>query len=137
MLNEATTSLSGLPSFAAYLALALTLAVIFGLLYTSITPHREWQLMRAGVASAAISFAGALLGFIMPLAGVIAHSASIIDCAIWGGIALFIQLLAFFLANLCLPKLGTRIENNDMAAATFSAVCAIALGMLNAACMSY
>lgn len=58
---------------------------IFVLFYTNLRPYRETALIRAGNTAAAIAFIGALLGFVMPLASVIAHSASL-SMSRYGGV---------------------------------------------------
>ena len=137
MLDTALTSLAGLPAFAAYFTLAIVLLLLFIRLYTWVTPHDEFGLIRANNPAAAIAFAGALIGFAWPLASAITHSMSLLDCAIWGLVATIVQVLTFYVSQLALKQLPQRITQGDMAAGIFSAGCSISVGMLNAACMSY
>lgn len=137
MLDTAFTSLAGLPAFAAYFALAIVLLLLFVRLYTWVTPHDEFALIRANNAAAAIAFAGAIIGFAWPLASAITHSMSLLDCAIWGGVALIVQVLTFIISSAALKQLPQRITQGELAAGIFSAGCSVTVGMLNAACMSY
>ncbi|MGI5310520.1 DUF350 domain-containing protein [Rheinheimera sp. WS51] len=137
MLDTALNSLHGLPAFATYFALALLLLMIFVRCYTWLTPHDEFGLIRANNPAAAIAFAGAFIGFAWPLSSAITNSLSLLDCAIWGAVALLVQLIAFFISSLLLKQLPKRISDGELAAGIFSAGCSIAIGMLNAACMSY
>ena len=137
MLDTAFTSLAGLPAFAAYFALAIVLLLLFVRLYTWVTPHDEFGLIRANNSAAAIAFAGAIIGFAWPLASAITHSMSLLDCAIWGGVALVVQVLTFIISSAALKQLPQRITQGELAAGIFSAGCSITVGMLNAACMSY
>ena len=137
MLDTAFTSLAGLPAFAAYFALAIVLLLLFVRLYTWVTPHDEFALIRANNAAAAIAFAGAIIGFAWPLASATTHSMSLLDCAIWGGVALVVQVLTFMISSAALKQLPQRITQGELAAGIFSAGCSITVGMLNAACMSY
>lgn len=137
MLDTAFTSLAGLPAFAAYFALAIVLLLLFVRLYTWVTPHDEFGLIRANNAAAAIAFAGAIIGFAWPLASAITHSMSLLDCAIWGGVALVVQVVTFVISSAALKQLPQRITQGELAAGIFSAGCSITVGMLNAACMSY
>src|SRR6185295_8004396 len=75
-------SLSTLPNFLAYFASGTALVALFVSLYALSTPQRDVMLIRAGNSAAAIGLVGALLGFILPLASVIAHSAGIIDLVV-------------------------------------------------------
>ena len=137
MLDTAFTSLAGLPAFAAYFALAIVLLLLFVRLYTWVTPHDEFGLIRANNAAAAIAFAGAIIGFAWPLASAITHSMSLLDCAIWGGVALVVQVLTFVISSAALKQLPQRITQGELAAGMYSAACSVTVGMLNAACMSY
>ena len=137
MLDTALTSLAGLPAFAAYFTLAIVLLLLFIRLYTWVTPHDEFGLIRANNAAAAIAFGGALIGFAWPLASAITHSMSLLDCAIWGGVALVVQVLTFVISSAALKQLPQRITQGELAAGIFSAGCSVTVGMLNAACMSY
>lgn len=130
-------SLATLPAFLEYFALAIALTLAFLLAYVWATPHREYALIRANNLAAATSFGGALIGFALPLASAISHSVSLADCAIWGVIALIVQILTFFAARLLITDLPSRIERDERAAAIFVAALSIGVGLLNAACMTY
>jgi len=131
-------SLAGLPAFAVYFVSALAMCVVFLLVYTRITPNDEFDLiLKEHNATAAVALGGSLLGFAMPLASAIFNSANILDCVIWGVIALIAQLLAYWLAWLSHPNLGESIRNNAMAAGLWVAFVSLAAGLLNAASMSY
>jgi putative membrane protein len=130
-------SLQGFPSFLAYLALALVLLVLFGFLYSAVTPHREFKLIQQNQPAAAIAFGGALVGFVLPLSSAISNSVSLLDCALWGFIALVVQLLVWFFLRLVLRDLPQRITQGELAAGIFAAFVAIAVGLLNAACMTW
>ena len=131
-----SSSLSTLPSFIAYFAGGALLVGLFVFLYVNATPQRDFALIRAGNSAAAIALSGGLLGFVLPLASVIAHSASFLDLVVWGVIALLIQLGGFLAARLILPHLPRAIEEGNLADATFLAGLSVSLGILNAACMS-
>lgn len=132
-----TQSLVGLPSFLIYFATAISLLALFVVAYVFITPYREIALIRDGNAAAAASLSGALLGFVLPLASAIAHSLSLFDMAIWGLIALLVQLLAYGLGRLLLPDLARDIPAGRMATGLFIGALSLAIGILNAACMTY
>ncbi|MFO1420780.1 MAG: DUF350 domain-containing protein [Candidatus Competibacteraceae bacterium] len=130
-------SLAGLPSFLLYFATAIGLLVLFLLAYIFITPYREITLIREGNAAAAASLSGALLGFVLPLASAIAHSVSLPDMAIWGLIALVIQLLVYLAGRLLLPDLARDIPAGKVATGVFLGALSLAIGIVNAACMTY
>ena len=132
-----THLLTTLPAFLAYFAVAMGLLMLFLLVYLNVTPYHEVALIRAGNAAAAVSLAGALLGFAMPVANVIAHSDTLIDLASWGVIAGIIQILAYLVARLTLPQLNQDIPAGRIAPAIFLAAISFCIGLINAACMTY
>ncbi|WP_333607978.1 DUF350 domain-containing protein [Arsukibacterium sp.] len=137
MLDTALHSLAGLPSFIMYFVLSAVLLMAFIRLYSWVTPHDEFALIRANNPAAAVAFAGAIIGFSLPLSSAITHSMSLLDCAIWGAVALLVQVLTFFVSRLAVKQLPQRITAGDMAVGIFSAGCSVTVGMLNAACMTY
>ncbi len=126
-----------LPEFLLYLAVALGLSTLFGAIYIQVTPHKEWTLIRQGNLAAAIAFSGSLLGFVLPLASVITNSTSILDFALWGLVALVIQILAFFVARTIIRDLPRQIEADNRAVAILVGAIFIAVGLLNSACMTW
>ena len=131
-----TLSLSGLVPFLTYFVPALVLVMFFGGVYSRLTPHNEFGLIKEGNSSAAIAFGGSLIGFVLPLCTAIVHAVSLLDFLIWGLIALIIQLLTFAVVRLFLPGLSKRISDDQVAAALFVALSSVAIGLVNAACMT-
>ena len=131
------TSLSTLPAFAAYFALSLGLLALFLVIYTQLTPQREWTLIRDGNVAAALALVGAAIGFCLPLASTVAHSVGLLDVLVWGVVALVVQVLAFLLLRLLLGNVGEAIARGNMACAVMLAGGSVAIGLLNAACLSY
>jgi len=126
-----------LPTFLSYFAVAVALIVVFLLVYVNVTPYDEIALIRQGNTAAAISLSGALFGFAMPVANVIAHSDTLADLAAWGAIAGVIQLLTYLVARFTLPHLSEDIPAGKVAPATFLAALSLTVGLTNAACMTY
>lgn len=131
-----TESLVGLPSFLAYMGTAVAFFIVFQLIYTLLTPHREFALIRQGNMAAAVALAGTLIGFALPVSSVIAHSLSIIDFVIWATVALVVQLLVFIVTSFTIKGLSSRIERGELAAGLYLAAVSVSVGLLNAACMT-
>ena len=64
--------------------------------YTRVTPHNEFQLIRDNDPAAAIALGLSLLGFVLPVVSAIAHAANVVDCLIWSAIALIVQIVVLF-----------------------------------------
>ncbi len=73
----------------------VAMVIIFLFIYSKITPHNEWQLIKNNNTAAALAFSGTLLGYVIPLSSAAINAVSIPDYFAWGGIALVIQLLVF------------------------------------------
>jgi putative membrane protein len=136
-LSPVARSLSTLPNFAAFFALSAALVCAFTALYLRVTPWSEIALIRQGNVTASLSLSGAIIGFVLPLAAVIAHSVALLDVLIWGIVASIVQLLVFGAIALLEPGLSARIEKDELAAGIFLGAASIAGGLINAACMSY
>lgn len=133
------TSLQGLGDFAVYFLVSIVLFFVFKLLYTFITPHDEWKLVKEQKnTAAAIGFGGAMIGFAIALAGAAANSAFFLDYVIWAVVAMLAQVFAFLMLRFTfMPLIAERIDNNEVSAGVILASVSISVGLLNAACMSY
>ena len=137
MLATTLSSLNGIPPFLAYFAVAIVLVLIFIRIYTWITPQDELALIKANNPAAALAFGGALIGFALPLSSAITNSLSLLDCAVWGAVALIVQVLTFVVLRVAVKQLPERINQGEIATGIFVAATAVAVGLINAACMSY
>ena len=122
--------------FVSYILGAAVLFALFQFIYTRITPHKEFELIRSGNVAASIALGGAIIGFAIPASNVIAYSISLLDFVVWAVIAAFVQLLAFLMTSLVLKGTSERIKKGEIAAGIYVAAVAISVGMLNAACMT-
>ncbi|GLS46241.1 DUF350 domain-containing protein [Methylobacterium brachythecii] len=129
--------ISGLPAFLAYFAAALVLVALYILVYITATAHREMALIRAGNTAAALSLGASLIGYALPLSVAIRNAQSILDCIVWGLVALVVQILIYWLVRILLPDLSRRISENEMSAAILLGAASLAGGIVNAASMSY
>jgi putative membrane protein len=129
--------LATLPNFLSYFGAAAVLLTAFMTIYLFVTPYDEIKLIRENNVAAAISLSGAMLGFAMPIANVIAHSDTLLDLAVWSLIAGLVQLAAWGVARVALPTLKEDIAANRVAPALFVAALSLTIGLINAACMTY
>jgi putative membrane protein len=129
--------LATLPNFLSYFGAAAVLLTAFMTIYLFVTPYDEIKLIRENNVAAAISLSGAMLGFAMPIANVIAHSDTLLDLAVWSAVAGLVQLAAWGVARVALPTLKEDIAANRVAPALFVAALSLTIGLINAACMTY
>ena len=135
--REVFDSFAGFDDFLVYLAVSLALLGIFVAIYIRITPYREMELIRAGNMAASFSLSGAILGFIVPLASAVQHSVSLADMAIWGVIALVVQVAAFVAVKIMIPSVTRDIPAGNGAQGFFLGSLSLAVGLISAACMSF
>ncbi len=138
-MEQIQTSIVGLAGFATYFGISILLLLIFKLVYTLITPHDEWKLVKEGKNSAAaLGLVGAVIGFSIALASAATNSVSLVDFLIWGVVALIAQTVAFAIVRfIFMPKIVQRINDNEISAGIVLCGVSIAVGLLNAACMTY
>ena len=137
MRNSAIETLAGLPYFAAFFGVSLLLLAVCLALYLVITPYPEIKLIREGNAAAAASLGGAIIGFALPLASVVVNSVSLLDMLLWAAVALVVQLAAFAGVRLMVPNIARHVREGQVASGILLGAMAIALGLLNAASMTY
>ncbi|NJD91326.1 MAG: DUF350 domain-containing protein [Geobacter sp.] len=130
-------SLAGFGSFLGYFATATVLLMLFSLIYGKVTPYPEFNLIKQGKVAPAISFTGAMLGFVAPLASAVSHSIAILDMIVWAVIALTVQIGVFIALRLLFSSLCNAIADDSIAAAILLGGLSFSIGILNAACMTY
>lgn len=130
-------ALAKLPDFVLFFSGSLALVGLYLLIYTLATSHNEFGLIRQNNLAAALSLGLSLIGFALPLSSAIVHSTTIVDLAVWGLVAIVVQLVVYALVRLVLPNLSSRIASGELAAALFLGAASLAAGVINAAAMSY
>src|ERR1700759_504305 len=130
-------SLAGLPAFLVYFCTAIIAVVAYLLVYTRITPHNEFQLIRDNDTAAAVALGLSLLGFTLPVVSAIAHSANVVDCLVWSLVALIVQIVVYYVIKIPVPNLSAKIAAGEMAPAIWLGLSSLAAGALNAASMIY
>jgi putative membrane protein len=115
---------------------AVVLTLLYVVIYIWVTPHPEIKLIRENNLAASLAFGGSLVGFSLPLASAIANSVALVDCVVWGLIAIVVQIAIYFLVRLPLPKISERIENGETASGLWLGTASLAGGLLNAASMT-
>ena len=132
-----SAAISGLPQFLLYFAVALALVGLYLFLYTLVTAHNEFALIRQNVLSAALSLGMSLIGFALPLSSAVVHAQNVVDCLVWGVVAMLVQILVYVLVRVPVPNLSQRIASGELAPALFLGTASLAAGIVNAASMTY
>lgn len=127
---------SALAFLVAFIAAGL-FTIAFKLIYQLATPYKESALIRQGNPAAAIVLGGALLGYVLPLASALANTVSLAEFAAWAALAGVIQIVTFTVVRTVVVRdMAARIERGEIAAALYLLSISLAVGVLNAACMT-
>jgi putative membrane protein len=96
----------------------------------------EFELIRKNVPGAAIALGLSLFGFSLPLASAIAHASDLVDCAVWGVVAIIVQIGTFYAVRIPVPDLSNRIAAGDIAPSIWLGLSSVTAGLLSAASMT-
>ena len=128
---------TGALNFALAFLAAGGFTLVFKALYRAITPHDEGALIRAGNSAASVALGGAVLGYVIPLASALANTHSLPEFVAWAILAGVFQIAAFWIVRrVALPDVSARIERGEMSTALYLMTISLAVGILNAACMT-
>ncbi len=136
MSEEIGPFLESLSEFLIFFVVAAVLTILFVVIYTRVTRHNELALIKQNSTAAAIAFSGSLIGFALPLASTMINSVTVVEMALWGMVALIVQVLVYLLIRLPMPRVSERIEADEVAAGIWLGACSMVAGILNAASMT-
>lgn len=119
-------------AFLQYFVAALLLLAAFLAVYVRVTPYNEFELIKQDNAAAAISLAGACIGFALPMAAAIYLTHDLLEMIKWAVITGAAQIAVFTL----LRRFAPAIEQGHTAPAIFMCAMSVATGVLNAVCIS-
>lgn len=139
MMSEVVLLLVNLGAFALYFGLSIIFLMVFKFIYIRVTPYDEWKLVKEqNNVAAALTLSGAFIGYSLAIASAASNSISLLDFAVWAFVALIAQIIAFLIVRFgFMPKLVERIQENEIPAGIVMGSMSIAIGLLNAACMTY
>ena len=131
-------NLAGIPLYFIYAGSAVLFLALFSLVYAKVTPYCEMTEIKENKnVAASVSYAGAMLGFSLQLMSAMNNSISLVDFAIWGGLAMIVQMTGFFFVRLfAMPRVVERIKNQEISAGVFLAGISISVGLLFGAAMN-
>lgn len=125
--------LNSIVAFLSYLFVAILLLLAFLIIYIRFTPYKEFELIALNNTAVAITLSGAILGFTFPLVASIYYTQSLIEMSVWAVITCVVQLGIF----LALRRYAKKIEEGHVSSGILVATFSIAIGLLNAVCISH
>jgi len=135
-MNEILELLSLAPKFFGYFIAGLFFLGAYLLAYTRATKYDEMELIRHGNLAAAYSLIGSALGFSLPLAMAISHTASAQAFVLWAVVAMVTQIGTYYFLKLVLKDIDAQIEANNSAYGVLDGGISFVVGVINAACVA-
>ena len=123
-------------SYAIHLLTASLLLVLFFIVYTYVTTIDEILLIRQGNNAAMLATSGAIIGFSLPVASSLLHTSSYIEFLGWAAGAMVVQVVAYAVTVRLLHISKHHIESGNTAFGGLMGAISIAIGAINAACIS-
>jgi putative membrane protein len=123
-------------AYLTHLALSAALLAAFFFIYVKFTPYDEVELIRKGNRAAARSLCGALIGFCLTLASSILHNDTVMVFMAWAGGGMVVQLGVYVLLAHTIARVDQAIIDDNEAMGTLLGGVSVAVGIINAACMS-
>lgn len=128
--------LAGFPVLMLHSSVTLVILAAAVFLYIKITPYDDIALIKSGNTAAALSLAGAILGFALPLAFAMASSITVYEILIWGPVTLVLQLVAFRVTDVLLSDLPKRIVAGEIGPAILLVSIKMSVAAINAAAVT-
>lgn len=127
---------SGFPVLLWQLCVALVIwLAAFGLVFW-LTPYKSLLAIRQGNIAVAMCAGGSALALAIPIAACLAGSINAWDIVLWGIPIVILQISAYWLTELIMPHLGSRLEHQDIAAALFLVLLRLGFACINAAAIA-
>jgi putative membrane protein len=124
--------INAVAAFVEYLGTSVVLLLLFVYVYARATPYKEFALIAHDNIAVAITFAGAVIGFTIPMVAAIFYTHSLIEMIVWAAITCLVQLAVL----LTLRSQAKRIEEGHVGSAIVVATFSVAIGLLNAVSIS-
>ena len=130
--------IQGAVAFLIAFALGCLFLVVFKYVYQAVTPYDEGRLIREGNVAAAVTLGGAMIGFALPVASALQQTTGWLEFAAWALLAGVIQIVGFLvLRRFVVADITGRMERGETSTAVYLAATSIAIGLINAASMTY
>jgi putative membrane protein len=124
--------INAIVAFIEYLGTSIVLLGLFVYIYARATPYKDFALIGHDNIAVAVTLAGAVLGFTMPMVAAIYYTHSLLEMIVWAAITCVVQLGVV----VALRGQAKRIEEGHVASALMVASFSVAVGLLNAVSIS-
>lgn len=120
-----------------YFGSTIAMLLIAGFVYVRFTPCDEITLIRRGNVAAAVALGGAMLGYACVVYSATAHGSTLLETAMWSAVALGIQIIGVELLRIVIrDDWKAQIEKGDLAHGMALGAFSLAIGLINAGCLT-
>lgn len=126
-------------NFLMYAGTGLGMLLIGLILFVITTREKEFELIGKGNQTAAMVLGGKFFGLAFVVGSAMTHSVSLLDMAIWGGIGIIAQIVAFIAAELITIKfsIAEAIKNDNKSVGTILLLMSLGIGWVIASALTY
>ena len=128
--------LANLGNYLIYFVSTLAMLIVAVFIYVRFLPYDEFALIRKGNVAAAVALAGTMIGYGAVVWSATAHGSTLLETAIWSGVALVSQIIAFEVIHLIFRDFKAEMEKGDVAYGIILGAFSIAIGIINAGCLT-
>jgi putative membrane protein len=129
--------IASVANYLLYFGSTIAMLVIAGFVYVRFTPSDEIALIRSGNVAAAVALGGAMLGYACVVYSATAHGSTLLETALWSATSLAVQIIAIeVLRIVILDDWKAQIEKGDLAHGIALGAFSLAIGLINAGCLT-
>jgi putative membrane protein len=128
--------LANLGNYLVYFVSTLVLLLVAVTIYVKVLPYDEVALIRRGNVAAAIALAGTLIGYAAVVWSATAHGSNLFETAVWSGVALVSQIIAFEIVHLVFRDFKAGMEKDEIGYGVALGAFSVAVGIINAGCLT-
>lgn len=129
--------LGSIANYLLYFGSTVAMLLAAGFVYVRFTPSNEIALIRAGNVAAAVALGGAMIGYACVVYSATAHGSTLLETAMWSAVSLAVQIIAMELLRIVIrDDWKAQIEKGDLAHGTALGTFSLAIGLINAGCLT-
>jgi putative membrane protein len=128
--------LGSLVNYLLYFVSTLVLLLVAVTIYVRVLPYDELALVRRGNSAAAVALGGTMIGYAAVVWSATAHGSTLVETAIWSGVALVSQIIAFEIVHLLFRDFKAEMEKGDLSYGIALGGFSLAVGIINAGCLT-
>ena len=128
--------LASVGNYLLYFVSTLVLLVVAIFIYIKVLPYDELALIRKGNTAAAVALAGTMMGYAAVVWSATSHGANLLETAVWSAVALVSQIVAFEVIHFLFRDFKAEMEKGDVAYGIILGAFSLAIGIINAGCLT-